>query len=85
MDCRHLLGMMIANTLAGRCRARRHWLHMGLMGMGPEQRLLIVDDELLIVQMLEEFFRMEGYETVCAQSAEEALGAVYWSSTEERA
>lgn len=41
---------------------------MGLMGMGPEQRLLIVDDELSIVQMLEEFFRMEGYETVCAQT-----------------
>lgn len=58
---------------------------MGLMGMGPEQRLLIVDDELSIVQMLEEFFRMEGYETVCAQSAEEALRAVNRSLTEEHA
>ena len=56
---------------------------MGLMGMGPEQRLLIVDDELSIVQMLEEFFRMEGYETVCAQNAEEALRAVNRSLTEE--
>lgn len=58
---------------------------MGLMGMGPEQRLLIVDDELSIVQMLEEFFRMEGYETVCAQSAEEALHAVNRSLTKEHA
>ena len=58
---------------------------VGLMGMGPEQRLLIVDDELSIVQMLEEFFRMEGYEAVCAQSAEEALRAVNRSLTEERA
>lgn len=58
---------------------------MGLMGMGPEQRLLIVDDELSIVQMLEEFFRMEGYETVCAQNAEEALHAVNRSLTEEHA
>lgn len=58
---------------------------MGLMGMGPEQRLLIVDDEFSIVQMLEEFFRMEGYETVCAQNAEEALRAVNRSLTEEHA
>lgn len=40
------------------------------------RKLLIVDDEPSIVHMLDEFFLMEGYETVCAGSARAALEAV---------
>lgn len=46
------------------------------MYMGMQKRLLIVDDEPSIVHMLDEFFRMEGYATVCACNASEALEAV---------
>lgn len=41
-----------------------------------EKRLLIVDDEPAIVHMLDGYFRMQGYATVCAGSAREALTAV---------
>lgn len=41
-----------------------------------EKRLLIVDDEPAIVRMLDGYFRMQGYATVCAGSAREALAAV---------
>ena len=44
--------------------------------MNTQKRLLIVDDEPSIVHMLDEFFRMEGYATVCACNASEALEAV---------
>lgn len=40
------------------------------------KRLLIVDDEPAIVHMLDGYFRMQGYETVCAHAAQEALAAV---------
>lgn len=40
------------------------------------KKLLIVDDEPSIVHMLDEFFRMEGYETICAGGARAALEAV---------
>lgn len=38
-------------------------------------RLLVVDDEVDIANMLAEYFRMEGYEVVCANSGAEALAA----------
>ena len=38
--------------------------------------LLIVDDEPAIVNMLDEYFRMEGYATACATDAEGALAEV---------
>lgn len=41
-----------------------------------EKRLLIVDDEPAIVRMLDGYFRIQGYATVCAGSAREALAAV---------
>ena len=41
-----------------------------------EKRLLIVDDEPAIVHMLDGYFHMQGYATVCAGSAREALAAV---------
>lgn len=41
-----------------------------------EKRLLIVDDEPAIVHMLDGYFHMQGYATVCASSAREALAAV---------
>lgn len=41
-----------------------------------EKRLLIVDDEPAIVRMLDGYFRMQGYATVCAGSAREALATV---------
>ena len=41
-----------------------------------EKRLLIVDDEPAIVRMLDGYFRMQGYATVCAGSAREALADV---------
>lgn len=40
------------------------------------KRLLIVDDEPAIVHMLDGYFRMQGYDTVCAHAAREALAAV---------
>ena len=40
------------------------------------KRLLIVDDEPAIVHMLDGYFRMQGYETVRAHAAQEALAAV---------
>ena len=40
------------------------------------KRLLIVDDEPAIIQMLDSYFRMQGYDTVCAHAAREALAAV---------
>lgn len=49
---------------------------MGLMYMMSQKRLLIVDDEPSIVHMLDEFFQMEGYATVCVCNAVEALEAV---------
>ncbi|OUP06908.1 response regulator transcription factor [Collinsella sp. An2] len=47
--------------------------------MQQTKRLLIVDDESAIVHMLDDFFRMEGYETVCALNAGSALQAVEMS------
>ncbi|MBM6953222.1 response regulator transcription factor [Enorma phocaeensis] len=44
--------------------------------MQGSKRLLIVDDESAIVHMLDDYFRMEGYETVCALNAGAALQAV---------
>ena len=41
-----------------------------------EKRLLIVDDEPAIVHMLDGYFRMQGYATVRAGGAREALAAV---------
>lgn len=38
-------------------------------------RMLVVDDEVDIANMLAEYFRMEGYEVVCANSGAEALAA----------
>ena len=38
-------------------------------------RMLVVDDEVDIANMLAEYFRMEGYEVVCANSGAEALTA----------
>lgn len=38
-------------------------------------RMLVVDDEVDIANMLSEYFRMEGYEVVCANSGAEALAA----------
>ena len=38
-------------------------------------RMLVVDDEVDIANMLAEYFRMEGYEVVCANSGTEALAA----------
>lgn len=38
-------------------------------------RMLVVDDEVDIANMLAEYFRMEGYEVACANSGAEALAA----------
>jgi CheY-like chemotaxis protein len=38
-----------------------------------DQTVLIVDDEMIITQMLKEFFGREGYRVLAAESAEEAL------------
>lgn len=44
--------------------------------MERRQRLLIVDDEAAIVNMLRDYFTMQGYACVCARNASEALAAV---------
>lgn len=44
--------------------------------MERRQRLLIVDDEAAIVDMLRDYFTMQGYACVCARNASEALAAV---------
>lgn len=36
-------------------------------------RMLVVDDEVDIANMLAEYFRMEGYDVTCANSGAEAL------------
>lgn len=38
-------------------------------------RMLVVDDEVDIANMLAEYFRMEGYDVTCANSGAEALAA----------
>ena len=44
--------------------------------MDPSRRMLIVDDEQLVCQGLQEYFKSKGYATVTAFSGEEALAAL---------
>lgn len=43
--------------------------------MGGAMRMLVVDDEVDIANMLAEYFRMEGHEVTCANSGPDALAA----------
>jgi len=40
---------------------------------GMQKKILVVDDEKMIRDMLEKALNREGYEVICAESAEEAL------------
>lgn len=44
--------------------------------MGPKKRILVVDDEFNVVQMLKLNLEAEGYEVVTAYDGEEGLGAI---------
>jgi CheY-like chemotaxis protein len=48
-------------------------LTRNLTGIAMEKRILVVDDEKMIRDMLEKALNREGYTVVCAESGEEAL------------
>ena len=39
----------------------------------PDRKILVVDDEILILEVMKEFFEIEGYEITSAQNGQEAL------------
>ena len=46
---------------------------MTAAGDGDAMRMLVVDDEAEIADMLAEYFTLEGFEVTCANSGSEAL------------